>query len=1552
MVTEVNSSYGWIIKLKHEVNPGPAVSFLGPNQTGGPKPKLIVTVLVPFNTDMLRNWNQEETYDESGNVIAVEKIYLDALGRTTQKLGKNASNEVFRTQTVYDAYGRGAVKTMPAFTGNQLIYQTGFMRNQTAQPYSYTDFDTPGTLNNNNAIENNITNTLGYYYSNNNTYDTRQATATNPYTRIEYTGDPGGAERRVSKPGNAFKMGSGKESYSFTMPSGDELKYIYGSNFYYKSKRDSSDKNNSGPLTTGSDIVASKQIVITPDNKEQITYSIGGKMLASSLSGLSTDACNYAVLNTLYYKGTLSTDIHICDTYKSSLVFHKPTQATTPTTSTSYSDLSYTITDLYRDVVLVNGTDYSLNTSTGAISFLTPFSSLYTGRSYVLRISVSYDPTYEAGLIALSVTPADLKIGYSVDYGMFSKNYYDVGGALRKSVSPKGFACTTPTTITMATTYDYSHYGQLIAKKTPDEGLVEMTYDVQGKLRFTQNAVQKQGGRFSYVNYDVHGRAVETGEYYSVNGAGNAWFTNYYLLGPGSGTTGIHSHTILDSQDGLTTSGKSFTTVTGYFIPTGSGYDIPNSWTYYNNYQKFRNGQVNFIKNANSTIWFNYDSLGRQRSTITYVTDVDYANLMSSGGVDDKIKTSETHINFFNGLHNSSIYQENTSYEKMVYDYSYDNNLRPTVTTLACESGSAVNILTNSYDKLGRLNRVVTGNHYQGTDYVFTIGGLLKAINHPALDITSDPGADGAKDDGSEPGSPPIDLFGEVLDYHYNDYIRSGTTTTSSIASGSSIYNGLIHAVRFKTRANVNGTPTGMDYIDYGGGAQTQITSSTNYGEQELAFKFWYDDLNRLAKTNFYTYNNNTSTYSSRTEYAETGASSGNIAYDRNGNITRMVRQAFNSVVLDNLTYTVNSTGNQVGNILDAASNSYPAGFNFKTPSTSASSSFSYNAIGQLTVSSAEGIDSVCYFADGKVKRIIFTNGDYTLYDYGADGAKLKSTYYNSGGNYFKYNWFVGPFVYELNEGATGKPNVKEVKIPGGVIRIDELAEDGFTSPYYKVFYVTDHLGNVRATYKPGSATESDNSIEILSTADYYAWGGKLPGRIWEAEACRNAYQGQEKIEDGSNPWYQFELRQYNQDIGRWFAPDPYGQFESPYIAMANNPVSGVDPDGGWVNASRDLKGQQFRNKAEMERARQGGYGAYSNDAIQKRYTEEYENITKHFLSNDYDRRNDINGYLKAVQTLNASYSGLTKAFGSDVYLSYQSGIDELTSTEMILNSNALGTNNDQVQGLSGNSSFKESMLSTDVASMGNSLGSFAVGIRESSSRKAFHAAVSIMAKNDDGGSTILDPNGMVVDGLAMVVDIANAIAGTQKEMAEIKKNEALAIVAEPGQLDLSTARGDQFLTHFDMVSKYVAENNSGSFIWGNYFTNTPEGFVSFYNIETEINGGTKVKVDNITISGLNRNSVIDISPDGQQELTTGPININSGGRTLTFASATGILTYNDSATPFSTGNITMTSFQTFNSANSFNNRTYYSLKAIMGAVRSYTGPGFTGTLATPNFFR
>jgi RHS repeat-associated protein len=196
------------------------------------------------------------------------------------------------------------------------------------------------------------------------------------------------------------------------------------------------------------------------------------------------------------------------------------------------------------------------------------------------------------------------------------------------------------------------------------------------------------------------------------------------------------------------------------------------------------------------------------------------------------------------------------------------------------------------------------------------------------------------------------------------------------------------------------------------------------------------------------------------------------------------------------------------------------------------------------------------------LREITFNNGNITKHFYDDQAQKYKTTYYNSSTSSTKYNWFLFGAIYEYIS-SVASFNLKEIGISGqgraGVYKQDAAGLAIATG--HAEYQLTDHLGNVRVTFKKGTGTK----LDILSKTDYYAFGGQLPGRIWQQSGgdYRYGYQGQQKSQDDVN-WDNFELRNFNHDLGRWSAPDPYGQFHSPYIAMANDPVSAIDPDGGY----------------------------------------------------------------------------------------------------------------------------------------------------------------------------------------------------------------------------------------------------------------------------------------------------------------------------------------------------------------------------------------------------
>jgi len=131
-----------------------------------------------------------------------------------------------------------------------------------------------------------------------------------------------------------------------------------------------------------------------------------------------------------------------------------------------------------------------------------------------------------------------------------------------------------------------------------------------------------------------------------------------------------------------------------------------------------------------------------------------------------------------------------------------------------------------------------------------------------------------------------------------------------------------------------------------------------------------------------------------------------------------------------------------------------------------------------------------------------------------------------------------------------------------------------FTSAtvFYPEFAITDHLGNVRVTY-----TNVNNVATLKQSFSYYPYG-----------MCRNEtvttpnnpneylYQGKEYDEEHGLNYYNFHARMYDPALGCWHVPDPMHQYVSGYVAMGDNPVNRIDPDG------RTDFGSELRKSAEL----------------------------------------------------------------------------------------------------------------------------------------------------------------------------------------------------------------------------------------------------------------------------------------------------------------------------------------------------------------------------------
>jgi len=692
---------------------------------------------------------------------------------------------------------------------------------------------------------------------------------------------------------------------------------------------------------------------------------------------------------------------------------------------------------------------------------------------------------------------------------------------------------------TMASTFAYDELNQLATTTTPDAGTSGHTFDAKGQLRFSQNAAQATSNRYNYFVYDQAGRPLETGEYKPV-GSGDIYFENQIKTPAlAAGTTSVHS--IVDVLNGLNPANCSQQAYYQYDVPeTNPAYEATLS-----GYSSaFNLGQLTKSYNSEHTSWYGYDRYGRQAWMVQYIDDL------------DKFVT----LNYtydFNHLLTEVAYQQEVNGERFHHHFIYDENGRlKTVKTSTDGAASTANVQARyEYYDHGPLKRVELGDETQGLDYVYTIQGMLKAINNPKLDGTNDPGADGQT--ATLNGTVAPDIFGLALDYFTGDYTRTGVNISSASGTVGNTtednYTGLVKAQRWQTN--------------------TGAMSGIQHTGKQLMYTYAYDNQYQLTSATFGDVG-----YTGTIPEFDGGSPSAdyrveNITYDRNGNIQSLKRNAFaaSNLAMDNFTYNYASGTNKLTQLEDEPS--YSGNWTADLDNQNANN-YAYNAAGQLTGDTADN-SYMTYDAGGLVTQVHSDVLKTTLkasFEYNEQGGRLKKSAHN--GSIVDETYYIrdaaGKIVaiYEKPDGQSLA--LKEQPIYGasrlGTYR-DRINVD---ETHYEL---TDHLGNVRAVIK--RAKDALGEAQLVSFADYYPFGSKMEGRYSNpSNLSRNGYQGQEMdVETGKNA---FELRQYDGRLGRWTTTDPYSQHHSPYLAMSNNPVSFIDPNGGYSNSFDQAADSQF----------------------------------------------------------------------------------------------------------------------------------------------------------------------------------------------------------------------------------------------------------------------------------------------------------------------------------------------------------------------------------------
>lgn len=1021
------------------------------------------------------NWIHDVSYDINGNVNGSSRVYFDDLGKSNLTLSKDfVANKMWGAEITYDTFGRVDKSSFPTISSLNNFNKVGLISTGSDYPSTAADLTT--------------------YYSNNNTNEPYQATATHPYSQTNYD---------VLNPGNVLSVvggnqisGQWKTGFSYTMPAAQEMYYAFGKNYY------------DGPIVTqGEEVITKfyKTVMIDANGVETVAFTDGeGRTLATGRSG---SGAQYPVVSLIGTQGYV--DVHI------------------PAGTTGATLMGLNPTADYRI--------YDLRTGAGPITYT---GSLAPGNVYRIEAVVipTTDPkTYVTTAGGVTYDAGSKGVTYNVNYSDFALNYYNSVGQVQLSVQPKGYPNNTTIlaspNIGVRTGYEYNTLGQVVSVYTPDTGYAYFAYRKDGQIRFSISEKQDNDIRmpsyytpFSYTDYDSYGRPIESG----------VCVGDFYSADPDAllDTNFARSEVTMTIYDDPTNyAGISATPPQLSTVLTGAGLPAANY------IQTNLSGNVaitHTFNPSNSTTWYSYDIYGRVEWTVQ--------NISGLG-----VKTIHYYYDA-NGNVKKVMYQKDVASELFVHRYTYDVKGALLTAEISTDNSVFKKQADYQYYLDGKLKRVVLANGLQGTDYVYTLGGALKSINHPSLDPAKDPGHDSN------------DVFGLTIDYYSGDYLRSDTfMSTSSTASNLDNYDGNIKAVRFANKSLDVPNPNAL-------------VSSSNMASQK-GYLYSYNNNKWLTSAVYgnvnasYDFGSETATISPLTKYKES-----NLTYDANGNIMSLQRTNEAGTVVDNLTYNYYMynpplTGNQLSSVSDGIVGNAVGEYDLS--SGQATNNYKYDLSGNLEINVKENLKYE-YNTTGLITQVSVytTSNPIVKFYYNEIGQRVKKESFNRAVN----NQLLSTDYYVSD--ASGNTIAVYTKPASSSIALNELPIYGASrlGVYSKTdgvesYELTDHLGNVRAVIKKPDPFANPFSI-MKAYADYYAFGEQLPSRNSLNNNYRYAFQGQEK--DGDTGMEAFQLRLWDGRIGRWLSPDPKGQYFSPYLGMGNNPISRIDPDGGSDYPDRD----------------------------------------------------------------------------------------------------------------------------------------------------------------------------------------------------------------------------------------------------------------------------------------------------------------------------------------------------------------------------------------------
>ena len=704
---------------------------------------------------------------------------------------------------------------------------------------------------------------------------------------------------------------------------------------------------------------------------------------------------------------------------------------------------------------------------------------------------------------------------------------YDDFGLLRYVLPPEAIKnLGTATTLKQASDlvkkwcyyYEYDPRKRMIVKQIPGADPVYMVYDGRDRLVAMQDGNMRNDTCWLFTKYDQLNRPVLTGKY-----------TPEAALSP----------VLMQSQ------------IDDYYADTTHLYFTSRTASPANmGYENVSFPQVNtaLLRYYTATYYGDYDYPGAKDFNIS-VNISGYNDNNGDTHYFDVVRTLVTGTKVL-VLDGDSTYLTTTTY--------YDDKYRPIQVIRDLYDGAGgKETVSNRYDFIGQVLETKVSQQFNS---VTSTIGRFYSYDHMGRLLSSEQEIAGDSNGKVKLASMEYNEIGQLvqknlyvsgltelnkIDYKYNirgwlTGINDPAKLENDLFAMSLYYNDVSGISPLTTAAQYNGNISGIRWKSGQSAADTVLK----------AYGFVYDEINRLKTSD---YGEGNALTSNADRYNESIGS-----YDLNGNIISLTRRGFESPTsytnYDLLSYTYN--GNRLIGVEDSGETL--KGFIDGHTYSSSSYDYDYDKNGNMTEDLNKGITTIDYNYLNLPSEVIKNTSNKIVYTYDALGTKLLKSATVGGATTNRY--YAGAFEYG---------NTKALEL----IHTDEGVVNYSGSAFSYEYYLKDHLGNTRATFKPDGS-----SLTLLQLTDYYPFG-MVSNMQQSGTVNKYLYNGKELQSDLYLNWYDYGARMYDPQIGRWHSPDPMAELSrrcSPYTYGKDNPIIFIDPDG-MIDVSSFRTSSNFR---------------------------------------------------------------------------------------------------------------------------------------------------------------------------------------------------------------------------------------------------------------------------------------------------------------------------------------------------------------------------------------